>query len=366
MPRTVCESLIPTIYERAPTVRSASALAATGYGPASSPTAPRRYAESVDRAAERGTFHPPAWSLATAASTACCRRGVAWRSTPPEPTTWATSASGRGLLPGDGGGHAGARPPQQPCAPGPRRAPPRPRPPGGAPGRPPAGRHTPSGPRAPGGARARQPPRRLPRSSACPGLPRPCARATGARRRPWRARRPRPAARARSRRRWSRPRCPPPARRRHCLCEHLHPGQHGVRGGRLDHLGERGSLREALPADDVPQEHGADGRPCRIGAITPICGRTLSVTTNRRPVEASTSATSGAASALPATTTGAPMRPFASRDALCSSTSALPPSVPPTSSTMSGLAWRRTLRSGPDIGPAETWTTLAPALRPTR
>ncbi len=47
--------------------------------------------------------------------------------------------------------------------------------------------------------------------------------------------------------------------------------------------------------------------------------------------------------------------------ALCSSTSALPPSVPPTSSSTSGRAARSARQPGPVSGPACTCTTRAPA-----
>ena len=52
------------------------------------------------------------------------------------------------------------------------------------------------------------------------------------------------------------------------------------------------------------------------GATTPMRGSTLAVTTNRRPVDDSSAATPSAASALPATTTGAATRARASRCAV--------------------------------------------------
>ena len=102
------------------------------------------------------------------------------------------------------------------------------------------------------------------------------------------------------------------------------------------------------------------------GLMTPIWGSTLSVKMKRRPVDSSASATSSRASTLPATTTGALSRALASAEPLCSSTSALPSSVPPASRMTSGRAARSATTSAVVIGPAATCTILAPALRPTR
>ncbi len=102
------------------------------------------------------------------------------------------------------------------------------------------------------------------------------------------------------------------------------------------------------------------------GLMTPISGTTLSATRTASPASPRRTAASSRASTLPATTTGRPKAASASRDALCSNTSELPPSVPPTRRIRSGWA-RPTARSSLASSlPDATWTTLAPALSPTR
>ena len=106
------------------------------------------------------------------------------------------------------------------------------------------------------------------------------------------------------------------------------------------------------------------------GARTPIFGTTLSARTCGTPPAARIAATSSRASTLPATTTG-PVQPEPTRSrAAPSSTSALPPSVPPVSSTTSGSLVRTTRVQGPSSGgrlaTPMTATTLPPLLSATR
>ena len=95
---------------------------------------------------------------------------------------------------------------------------------------------------------------------------------------------------------------------------------------------------EVLAADHVGQEHLADRRAGRSGASTPIAARRCR--RRRAGTSARIAATSSRASTLPATTTGPVQPPAPARAPRRRSTSALPPSVPPVSSTTSGAVVR--------------------------
>ena len=220
---------------------------------------------SVRTRASRGTRHPPAWSPATASRTASRSASAACRSTPPDPMTWAMSASGRGLAPGPEGlawrrtaTVAARRASSRSRACSASRA-------GGGPARGPHARHTPAGPlrrRGPRGPRPRPRPRR---SSASPGRPRRCGPATAGPPRPWRVRHPRPAAAGPSRRRWWRPHVDDEHVAVGGVGQHLHAPQHDIRGGRLHHLHELAAAREVLATDDVVEERGPDGGAGALG-----------------------------------------------------------------------------------------------------
>ncbi len=102
------------------------------------------------------------------------------------------------------------------------------------------------------------------------------------------------------------------------------------------------------------------------GSRTPIRGTTLPARTYGVPAPSRRAATSGWASTLPATTTGPDQRADASAEAHPRSTSLLPPSVPPVSSTTSGRARRRASTPASSRAPAETWTTRPPLESATR
>ena len=95
-----------------------------------------------------------------------------------------------------------------------------------------------------------------------------------------------------------------------------------------------------LPPMTWREEGLADGGARRLRRDDPDRGSTLSVTTWRRPVDASRAADLVARVGVAGDDDRGADEPWplASRSALCSSTSALPPSVPPTSSTRSGAS----------------------------
>ncbi len=154
--------------------------------------------------------------------------------------------------------------------------------------------------------------------------------------------------------------------------EHLDAAQHDVGGGRLHHRPEGRVTREPLAADHVAQEGRPDRRTRRLRCDDADLRQHVVGQHDRAPGRPEQRAASSRASTLPATTTGTawspwpPIAALARRAALCSKTSALPPSVPPTRSTMSGRAARTAAVSAVLSSPAATWTTLAPAESPTR
>ena len=129
MPRAVCESLMPDNLRPA-TDRPLGQRPGRrrGASRAAGPTAKSRYAVSVTSAAARGTFHPPAWSVATAVQhVRAAALASAWRSTPPEPTTRRDVGERPRRCAGlPAGGRAGARRPAPRAAPARGRAPARP------------------------------------------------------------------------------------------------------------------------------------------------------------------------------------------------------------------------------------------------
>ena len=173
---------------------------------------------------------------------------------------------------------------------------------------------------------ARRPRRRARRSSAYRGRPRRCARARAVRRRPCAGWRPHPPASGTSRRRSSHRRCRRRGRR------------HRPRAQRAPR--RRAARRRAWPPPPSPPKAGSRDSPlppitwrrkaarmaarADSGAMTPICGSTLSASTIGRPVAREQRAASSRASTLPATTTGTawspwpPMATLARRAALCS------------------------------------------------
>ena len=129
--------------------------------------------------------------------------------------------------------------------------------------------------------------------------------------------------------------------------QQLDAGEHHVGRRAADHRREVGARAEVLAADHVgagtspgSPRGPSPGRARRSGA--PRCRRARAA--SRPP---SIAATSAWASTLPATTTGPAQPAGQAAGARRASTSALPPSVPPVSSTTSGRLVRRARRRSP-------------------
>ena len=146
--------------------------------------------------------------------------------------------------------------------------------------------------------------------------------------------------------------------------EQLDAGEHGVRRRGAHQRGERRRPRESpLPPITCRRNTSRIAARAGPGSSTPICGSTLPVRRRAAARRASSASAVGRGRrrcprARPARAAGR-----AEPRARCArSTSALPPSVPPTSRTTSGRAARSASTPSSSIGPACTWTTWPPAV----
>ena len=153
--------------------------------------------------------------------------------------------------------------------------------------------------------------------------------------------------------------------------EQLDAGEHDVGRRAADQVGEGPAaasvrLLRCLPPITWLRNISRIAARALSGASTPILGTTLSARTYGVRDPSSRAATSGCDSTLPATTTGPAHGVRDRKSASPSSTSALPPSVPPTSSTTSGSEACRSASLPASSPPESTSTTLPPLESATR